>query len=309
MRFFWLFIPLFLSAFDFKIANYNVENLFDATIQGDEYEEYIPGKHGWNEAMLHQKIAHIAHVIYDLNADVIALEEVENQAVLERLNQSLGDRTYPYVFYPRKKNHVNVETALLSRFPIDKTQTFWLPDQARGIHKITLRIHDHPLDLFLNHWPAYKEKEDERLVYAKTLHRLLEQEEEKEYLVIGDLNSPYEERKEHWGMGIVTFLKAGDHKASLYNLWYDLPQNQRYSHSYGREKETLDHIIIPKTLMDAQKIDYTKGSMQVFILPYMVDEKGNPNRWQISNRGRGEHLGIGYSDHFPISAIFHTTQE
>jgi endonuclease/exonuclease/phosphatase family metal-dependent hydrolase len=311
MRFLWLLLlPLWVNALEFKVANYNVENLFDARWQGGEYEEYVPGnKHGWNEDMLRLKINHLSRVIGDIDADIIALEEVENEAVLERLNKALGDKAYPYVFYPKKKERVTIETALLSRFPIEKTQTFWLPDQARGIHKITLRIENFMLDVYANHWPAYKEREDERLVYAKTLHNLLEKEKNQEYIVLGDFNSPYEERKGHWGMGLVTFLKAGNKNAPLYNLWYELPQNKRYSHSYGREKETLDHIMIPKSLLDHQKIDYVKQSMKVFMPSYLLDEKGNPNRWQISDRGRGKHLGDGYSDHLPITAIFHTIKE
>ena len=301
-----LFVPFFLCALEFKVATYNVENLFDAQREGGEYEEYIPNnKHGWNEAMLQIKIAHIARVISDIDADIIVLAEIENKAVLQRLNAALGSKAYPYLFYPNKKERVNIETALLSRFPIEKTSTITMRDQARGIHRVTVTIDNKPLDLYLNHGPAYREKEDERLVYAKTLHNVLEKESKREYILLGDFNSPYQEEKGHWGMGLVTFLQAGDKNAPLYNLWYELPQERRYSHSYGKEKVTLDHIIIPKTLLD----EYKPGSLNVFIRPYMLDENGHPNRWQISNRGRGEHQGIGFSDHLPLTAIFHTLND
>ncbi len=39
MRFLWLFLPLFLGAFEFKVATYNIENLFDARKEGNEYKE------------------------------------------------------------------------------------------------------------------------------------------------------------------------------------------------------------------------------------------------------------------------------
>ena len=305
-----LFVPFFLCALEFKVATYNVENLFDAQREGGEYEEYIPNnKHGWNEAMLQIKIAHIARVISDIDADIIVLAEIENKAVLQRLNAALGSKAYPYLFYPNKKERVNIETALLSRFPIEKTSTITMRDQARGIHRVTITVDNKPLDLYLNHWPAYREKEDERLVYAKTLHNVLEKESKREYILLGDFNSPYQEEKGHWGMGLVTFLQAGDKNAPLYNLWYELPQERRYSHSYGKEKVTLDHIIIPKTLLDRKGIEYKTGSLNVFIRPYMLDENGHPNRWQISNRGRGEHQGIGFSDHLPLTAIFHTLND
>lgn len=305
-----LFTPLLLCALEFKVATYNVENLFDAQKQGGEYEEYIPNnKHGWNEAMLQIKIAHIARVIADIDADIIVLAEVENKAVLQKLNTALGNKAYLYLFYPNKKERVNIETALLSRFPIEKTSTIMMRDQARGIHRVTVTVDNKALDLYLNHWPAYIEKEDERLVYAKTLHNVLEKESKREYILLGDFNSPYQEQKGHWGMGLVTFLQAGDKAAPLYNLWYELPQERRYSHSYGKQKSTLDHIIIPKTLLDRKGIEYKPASLNVFIRPYMLDENGNPNRWQISNKGRGEHQGVGFSDHFPLTAIFHTLHD
>lgn len=305
-----LFTPLLLCALEFKVATYNVENLFDAQQQGGEYEEYIPNnKHGWNEAMLQIKMAHIARVIADIDADIIVLAEVENKAVLQKLNAALGNKAYPYLFYPQKKERVNIETALLSRFPIEKNSTIMMRDQARGIHRVTVTVDNRSLDLYLNHWPAYIEKEDERLAYAKTLHNVLEKESKREYILLGDFNSPYQEQKGHWGMGLVTFLQAGDRTAPLYNLWYELPQERRYSHSYGKQKSTLDHIIIPKTLLDRKGIEYKPASLNVFIRPYMLDENGNPNRWQISNKGRGEHQGKGFSDHFPLTAIFHTLHD
>ncbi|ATB69985.1 exonuclease-endonuclease-phosphatase (EEP) domain-containing protein [Sulfurospirillum diekertiae] len=307
IRWVLLFIPLLLSALEFKVATYNVENLFDAQNDGNEYEEYKPNtKHGWNEAMLQIKIANIARVITDMDADIIALEEVENKAVLQKLNAALGSKMYPYLFYPNKKERVNIETALLSRFPIEKTSSIFIKDQARGIHRITLKIDNKRLDVYINHWPAQKEKEEERLIYATTLHNLLLKEEGSEYLLLGDFNSPYQVQKD-WGMGLVTILNAGDKKSTLYNLWYDLPVEKRYSHSYGKQKATLDHIIIPKTLSDGKGIDYNEASLAVFVRPYMLDENNNPKRWQISDRGRGVHQGEGFSDHFPLTAIFHTS--
>ena len=304
-----LFLPLLLSALEFKVANYNVENLFDVHSDGGEYEEYQPhNKHGWNEAMLQIKIANIARVITDIDADIIALEEVENKAVLQRLNAALGSHAYPYLFYPPKKPRVNIETALLSRFPIENTSTIVMKDQPRGIHRITLKIDHRSLDVYINHWPAQKEKEEERLIYATTLHNALLKEEGREYLLLGDFNSPYQMQKE-WGLGFVTILNAGDHQSTLYNLWYDLPQTQRYSHSYGKQKATLDHIVIPKTLKDGKGIDYTDASFAVFMRPYMVNEKNDPKRWQMSERGRGVHQGEGFSDHFPVTAIFHTSAD
>ena len=307
MRFLWLFLPLLLGAFEFKVATYNIENLFDARKEGNEYKEYTPHtKHGWNEAMVQKKIDNIARVIKDMDADVIALIEVENKEVLEALNKALGSKQYPYLFYPRKKSRVSIETALLSRFPIVKTDSLFLKDQPRGIHKVSLNVGTDVLDVYINHWPAMREKEEERLVYARALTQELSQNKGREYILMGDFNSPLEVQKDEWGKAFVEGLSANTH-STLSNLWYELPQNRRYSHSYGKKRSALDHIMIPKSLNDGKGIEYTKGSFAPFIKPYMLLPDGVPKRWEISERGKGKHQGEGYSDHLPLTAIFHTS--
>lgn len=310
IRFSLLLAPLFLFALEFKVATYNVENLFDTHKEGNEYEEYIPhNKHGWNEAMLEKKIANLAHVIADINADVIVLAEVENKAVLEQLNRALAEKKYPYLFYPTKKPRVSIETALLSRFPIENTATIALKDQPRGIHKVTLNIDKKPLSIYINHWPAHKEKEDERLVYATALYNELLKEEGKEFILLGDFNSPLEAQKEDWGLAFVNVLKTGNHGAKFYNLWYEIEANKRYSHSYGKKRTALDHIVISSAMEDGKGLEYKKGSFSPFVSAYMLESDGSPKRWQISDKGKGKHLGDGFSDHLPLTALFHTSSD
>lgn len=306
MRVAWLFLPLFLGAFEFKVATYNIENLFDAQKNGHEYKEYTPHtKHGWNEAMAEKKIANIARVIKEMDADIIALAEVENKDVLEALNKALGKKKYPYVFYPRKKPRVSIETALLSRFPIVKTDSLFLKDQPRGIHVVSVQVGSELLDVYINHWPAMREKEEERLVYAKALEQELLKKKGKEYILLGDFNSPLDVQKDEWGKAFVEVLGAQKH-TTLSNLWYELPPNKRYSHSYGKKRSALDHIMIPKSLDDGKGIEYTKGSFAPFSKPYMLLPDGTPKRWEISERGKGKHQGEGFSDHLPLTALFHT---
>lgn len=300
-----LFAPFVAFCFEFKVATYNVENLFDAHYDGSEYQEYIPNtKHHWNEAMLHHKIVNLARVIRDMNADIIALEEVENEKVLLLLNKELGEKAYPYHFFPLKKERISVESAVLSRFPIAQTNTMLIKNQPRGIHRIVITIEKKPLVLFLNHWPAQKERVEERMAYALALNSMLRLESKSEYIVLGDFNSPYQIQKDDWGTALVRLLQTGDKDALHYNLWYELPEDKRFSHVYGKHKEALDHLLIPRTLSDTHDIEYKAHSFEVFKRSYMLDEKGNPIRWQISDRGKGEHLGFGFSDHLPITAIF-----
>ncbi|MBW2027099.1 MAG: hypothetical protein JRI90_17470 [Deltaproteobacteria bacterium] len=71
------------KAREVKIATYNVQNLFDLTRDGTEYEEYIPeGPLGWNKRIADIKYRNIARVIKGLSPDIIALEEVESRRAL-----------------------------------------------------------------------------------------------------------------------------------------------------------------------------------------------------------------------------------
>ncbi len=310
MRFIVFLLPLMAYALEFKVATYNVENLFDAKKEGNEYQEYMPGsKHGWDEAMVEKKIANLARVVKDMDADIIALAEIENKEVLEKLNHALGARAYPHLFYPVKKPHVSIETALLSRFPIEKSTSIVMKDQPRGIHRVTLKIEKKALDVYLNHWPAHREKESETLIYATTLQNALLQEKGQEFILLGDFNSPLSVEKDDWGLAFVNVLKASATNASLYNLWYELPQEKRYSHTYGKKRSALDHMVIATTLSDGKSIEYKKGTFTPFIASYMLESEGVPKRWQISDKGRGKHLGEGFSDHLPLTAIFHTVSE
>ena len=82
-----IFSFYFLVAGELKIATFNVENLFDATIQGTEYSDF---KTNWNNAKFRAKLKNISNVIKDLNADIIALQEIENKGVLNELAKESG---------------------------------------------------------------------------------------------------------------------------------------------------------------------------------------------------------------------------
>ena len=74
MKYILLLLPLLLYSKPFKIASYNVQNLFDMHYDGSEYIEYIPNKHNWIEDIAGIKLNHTAEVICDIEADIIALQ-------------------------------------------------------------------------------------------------------------------------------------------------------------------------------------------------------------------------------------------
>ncbi|MDP1784255.1 MAG: endonuclease/exonuclease/phosphatase family protein [Sulfuricurvum sp.] len=313
-----------------KIATYNVENLFDMNDNGTEYEQYIPNTSwGWNEEMHRIKLRNTAKVIRDIGADVIGLQEVESEVALKELKAELNRQGlyYPYYAFARSKN-TTVAVALLSRYPITSalSRSVGAHRAYRDILEVKLDIKGKNLRVFVNHWKSKSGPESMRVQSAKVLKKRLEElDADEPFLLIGDFNSHYEEyrtfvrsRKHNDTEGITginhilktidddqhpisyTVLKSG--KRHLYNLWYELPEEKRWSHQYRGANEGLDNIIISPSLADGKGLEYVQGSFGRFEAPYLF-YKGTMYRWQQSRRYPKHHLGEGYSDHLPIYAV------
>ncbi|HRG61033.1 MAG TPA: hypothetical protein PLU59_03705 [Aliarcobacter cryaerophilus] len=110
----------FLNAQDLKIASYNVENFFDLSYDKTEYDEYIPNnKSLWNQRNFNIKLENIIKVIEDLDADIIALQEIENENLIKLLKQKLPQYSYyNFAKYPSSA----VGLGFLSKIPIKNSQ-------------------------------------------------------------------------------------------------------------------------------------------------------------------------------------------
>ena len=323
-------LPFFVYATTFKVASYNVENLFDDLRNGTEYDDYIPGKHNWTSRMVEIKLNQLAEVICDLDADIVALQEVENDAILQRLQKRLRrvGCPYPYRAVTQKKKTA-IQVALLSRFPIVNRRELRVnySERDRNILEATVMIEGHPLTIFVNHWKSKSRSgtESRRIRYAKALmKRINALPKGREYLITGDLNSHYDEyrvlskRLDDSGgrTGVNHILKTikngeliteqeilQDRSGSHYNLWLELSPAKRWSHKYYGRRGSIDHILLPQSLFDGKGIDYVNNSFAVFKAPYLFTKEGWIRQWEYQN---GKHKGKGYSDHLPIYAVFST---
>ncbi|WP_457605858.1 endonuclease/exonuclease/phosphatase family protein [Nitratifractor sp.] len=323
-----LLSSLFLGASPLKIASWNVENLFDMQRDGTEYPEFVPGRHGWTQRVLEKKLDHLSEVICDLDADVLALQEVESDGVLARLQRRLRRVGCPYPYrYITRDPATPIHNALLSRKKLRQMRDLKIAisGRYRSILEAVLPG-SRPLYLFVNHWRSKSAPESERIRYALALKRRLEKlPKGSEYLLIGDFNSDYQEYRviekkhndRHGRTGINHVLETirpdgellrrrdlhrlRDGKLHHYNLWLELPSPERWSHDFYGDREAIDGILIPPTLLDGRHWEYLPESFGVFRPRYLIGKYGAPRRWQIRH---GRHTGRGYSDHLPVYALF-----
>ena len=315
------------------IVSYNVQNLFDITYDGTEYDGYIPDTaYNWNIGMLNIKARNIARVIKDLNADVITLQEIESKkslVYLQKILFSLGI-DYPY-FAIADSKATTVKCAVMSRFPIIKKEEISVHNKfARNILKITLDIEGHFLVLFVNHWKSKQGPESQRIAYAKKLKEEIDKLKEGiDFILTGDFNSNYNEYEifqdssslndtvSTTGINHILRTIKGSEMVNerilmeqatneyLYNLWLEINKSRRWSCNFFGKKNSLDSIIVSKGLYDNKGISYVDNSFDKFDPDYLF-KKNAVYRWQITENGRGKHLGEGYSDHLPIFAYFST---
>ena len=72
------------------VATWNVQNLFNAVLDGNEYDEYKPSS-GWNESMYKRRLSNAAKVLSCLpeaGEYVIVLNEIEGPNVVDDLIKS-----------------------------------------------------------------------------------------------------------------------------------------------------------------------------------------------------------------------------
>ena len=322
----FLFIyTLSIYALDFKVASYNVENFFDLHYDTTEYKEFIPNTKSWNKTSFQNKLQNISRVIKDLDADILALQEVESQKVLDAI--VLRNPQYKYQKFIKNKNTA-IGLAIISKFPIineKKIAVDQYDKYSRDILRVTVLIENKHLIIYTNHWRSKRAKESQRIKYAYALYNeIMTLDENTDYIILGDLNSNYNEfqtfkydKKLNDTYNITginqilnttangNFVKKFDilnyDIMVHFNTWLELANKERYSSKFRNQNVTPDNIILSASLFDAKNISYINNSFNVFHLPYLY-KNNQIYRWNL-------HKKNGYSDHLPIYAFFSTNKQ
>jgi hypothetical protein len=212
-----------------------------------------------------------------------------------------------------------------SRFPI--VEVIAHPTVgARAIVETKLDVDGHMFYVFNNHWKSgasNPQEEQTRLNNARTLRdrvdQILTADPNADIILGGDFNSLYNQSTVFSrDVMPVTALNdvlgsQGDEQATasangpaLYNLWYELPFNQRGSDHFRGEWGTLMMMILSRGLYDYRGVQYIDNSFFVGRIPGKNScvVTGVPMRW--TNAGE---TGGGFSDHFPILARFRTVED
>jgi endonuclease/exonuclease/phosphatase family metal-dependent hydrolase len=210
-----------------------------------------------------------------------------------------------------------IKNVIFSRFAPKEVRTHPTTN-ARPILEAVLDVEGHSFHVFNNHWKSGASNpamEAFRLENARTLRNRLDEilkaDPYADILIGGDLNSHYNHAVRHPDLGTTginhTLGSQGDELAlrqksgpDLYNLWHELPPEQRGSDEFQGHWGTLMHLIVSRGLYDRRGIHYVDNSFRVARFPGLNADasSGRPIRWNSAGDG------LGYSDHLPIMAFF-----
>lgn len=211
---------------------------------------------------------------------------------------------------------------ILTRFPVLEQRTHDT-DGARGILEVVLEIDGHRLHVFNNHWKSGAsdpETEPVRIGNAQVLRARLDEilaaDPHADVIIGGDFNSQYNQKQRYPQMPRTamndTLRSQGDELAlqlsggpDLYNLWFELPSDRRGSDIFRDEWGTLMQMLVTRGLYDFHGIQYLDNTFAVGAFPGLnADEQSRrPVRWQFAEGG------AGFSDHFPVFAMFRTVED
>lgn len=249
MRNIAIFLLLFVNLFssELKIATYNVENLFDGVNNGNEYPDFKIGKSNWNNAQYLKKISNITDVIKSLDADIIALQEIENEGVIKKLAGMSGYENYAFSISKNSPFGVGI----LSKIKFVGTKEFNIKEiKTRNILRADFEIEGAQFSLFTTHFLSMANSERDRKINAKFLARSVDGA--KNAIILGDFNSEYSPR---------SLLEPMVKEQNLVNLWKFIGARDRSSHISGR---AIDHILLGEWFFDNGNLSYKDGSFGVF---------------------------------------------
>ncbi|RLW70629.1 MAG: hypothetical protein B6D68_00595 [spirochete symbiont of Stewartia floridana] len=315
------FIPYGQEAW--TVMTWNVQNLFDAVDNGDEYPEFDPGSGDWNSRLFKRRLDRVAEVVVKTvpgGADLVVFQEIENGNVLEQLLEGpLKGRGYDYAL--SIPGFGIIRCGIISRHPIEKVNAVdcgeWFERSLRPALSFSVRIGEkETVNVIALHWKSPRgnraateepRRREARIVRDMVRNRI-QADPEAAILILGDLNTP--------GDGLIRPAALGPYglPAGEAVLWrtdvaefppFDTDEIVLYdpepvsgppgTYNYRGDWDRPDRALLSSGLVQGSGLLFLGA--RVGELAVMLDNQGHPLRWRTD-------LEEGYSDHLPLILEF-----
>lgn len=246
------------------IATFNTLNLFDNHDDPYHEDEGTPAKP-------REELEHLAATIRQVNADVIALEEVENRGYLERFNKAmLADMGYVHVVHYEGNDLRGIDCAVLSRFPVGTVTSYRhitfrdAQGRTRRFERDLLRVEIKPtggkeFDLFAIHLKSKGsgpesdvQREAEATAIRGILDDLHKQNAETRFVICGDFNDT-------WDSKSLEIIRGSGEK-ELKTFFEEIPTGERITYNEEPHRSMIDFLLCSPAMART----YIPGSFKIY---------------------------------------------
>ncbi|MGB8657914.1 MAG: endonuclease/exonuclease/phosphatase family protein [Candidatus Zixiibacteriota bacterium] len=309
-----------------RIATFNAENLFARYKFNANVDPVKAVQNGWKADQRYFDISDpkekeiTGKTIKGLNADVVALQEIENLDTLKRFRDLYlgGRKAYPYAVMVDGNDPRLIDVAVLSRLPlvhVRSYQHFWVDAWkyylfSRDCLEVDVQLpDDSTITLFVNHLKSMMDNKhpcdgraqtrEKRQTQAAKVKEIVTQRfgpnaADHPFIVLGDFNDYLDTDAQ--GQTGIDQLVLWDQVENVVNR---LPAEERWTHFFKGNKKCkigpsyhqLDYLLVSKSLANKN------GNA-----PY-IERRGLAKR---ADRYKGPHFpGVGNdapkaSDHCPV---------
>lgn len=304
------------------LAFYNLENLFD--LVDDQHTndiDFLPTSvKKWTPKRYDNKLRKLGFAISNIgrretgkHPAIVGLAEVENAKVIEDLiaSKHLEDCNYGYVHYDSLDER-GIDVALIydiTAFEVLHSETFTIqltdddgtPDYTRDILLVSGLLDGEKIHVIVNHWSSRREGEKEtepkRMASSKKVGEIISslrlENEGAKIIVVGDFND------DPHSVSIKRLVEDFD----LFNPMETIKSYNRGTTKHNWQWNLFDQILISTNFFKTSDSLFEYSSANIFDEDFLKlfngKYKGSPFRTYIGKKYQG-----GYSDHFPVYAIF-----
>ncbi|QJP33873.1 endonuclease/exonuclease/phosphatase [Nonlabens sp. Ci31] len=316
----------------YTVAFYNVENLFDAIkdshVLDEDFTEF--GQKKWTENRYQKKLTKISDAISKIGFEltgklpaIVGLAEVENKKVLHDLitQPKLAQSNYDFIHY-NSPDERGIDVALLYDTRVFKPShseplVVYLEneegvrDTTRDILYVEGVLAGTPVHIYVNHWPSRRDGAEttdaKRVEVASQLIQHLEKkdpnsnrtdpyleiQEAHHVIIMGDFNDDPENNS----------IKEGILPKGFDNITAPLKKFHRGTLNHQFKWNLFDQIMISESLHNDiyDCLYFHKADIfdDIMLRQWKGKYRGQPARTFVGRNYKG-----GYSDHFPVFALF-----